>query len=55
MPTEDEHILHILGEAIEPHICVLHDVGSQDGTSYLVMEYVEGKLLMPAYTKLRCP
>ena len=26
-----------------PHICVLHDVGSQDGTSYLVMEYVQGE------------
>jgi len=26
-----------------PHICVLHDVGSQDGVDYLVMEYVEGE------------
>jgi eukaryotic-like serine/threonine-protein kinase len=25
-----------------PHICTLHDVGSQDGTDYLVMEYCEG-------------
>jgi hypothetical protein len=24
-----------------PHICVLHDVGTQDGISYLVMECVE--------------
>jgi len=28
-----------------PHICVLHDVGSQDGVSYLVMECLEGETL----------
>jgi len=26
-----------------PNICTLHDIGSQDGVDYLVMEYVEGK------------
>jgi len=28
-----------------PNICVLHDVGRQEGTSYLVMEYVQGESL----------
>src|SRR5713226_7778793 len=28
-----------------PHICTLHDVGSQDGTEFLVMEYLEGETL----------
>jgi eukaryotic-like serine/threonine-protein kinase len=28
-----------------PHICQLYDIGSQDGTAYLVMEYLEGESL----------
>jgi len=28
-----------------PHICVLYDVGHQDGTDYLIMECVEGETL----------
>src|SRR3977135_766358 len=29
-----------------PHICVLHDIGSQDGAGgYMVMEYLEGETL----------
>src|SRR6266446_483064 len=28
-----------------PHICVLYDVGHQDGVEYLVMEYIEGETL----------
>src|SRR5215469_4838089 len=28
-----------------PHICVLHDIGRQDGIDYLVMEFLEGETL----------
>src|ERR1700690_623358 len=45
-----------------PNICTLHDVGSQDGTSYLVMEFVQGESLetrlqkgpMPVKQALEC-
>src|ERR1700732_983381 len=28
-----------------PHICHLYDIGSQDGTDFLVMEYLDGETL----------
>jgi len=28
-----------------PHICTLHDIGHQEGTDFLVMEYLEGETL----------
>jgi serine/threonine protein kinase len=34
-----------------PHICVLHDIGSQDGIDFLVMEYLEGDTLTDRLTK----
>lgn len=34
-----------------PHICTLFDVGSQDGTDYLVMEYLEGESLAERLTR----
>src|ERR1700681_4954084 len=34
-----------------PHICALHDVGEQDGTAYLVMQYLEGETVADRLTK----
>jgi Tol biopolymer transport system component/predicted Ser/Thr protein kinase len=34
-----------------PHICTLYDVGHQDGTDYLVMEYIEGESLAQRLAK----
>jgi len=34
-----------------PNICHLYDVGQQDGTSYLVMEYLEGETLADRLVK----
>ena len=47
-----------------PHICALYDIGNQDGTDYLVMEWLEGETLearlrddpfaRPAASRLPC-
>lgn len=34
-----------------PHICTLYDIGHQDGTEYLVMEYLEGETLAQRLAK----
>jgi serine/threonine protein kinase len=34
-----------------PHICHLYDIGSQDGTDYLVMEFLEGETLAERLAK----
>src|ERR1700751_3790016 len=35
----------IISSLNHPHICPLHDIGSQDGIDYLVMECLEGETL----------
>ena len=34
-----------------PNICTLHDIGSQDGVNFLVMEYLEGQTLADRLSK----
>jgi serine/threonine protein kinase len=34
-----------------PNICTLYDIGEQNGTDYLVMEYIEGETLAEKLTK----
>lgn len=38
-----------------PHLCVLYDIGSQDGTEYMVMECLEGETLAARLAKGALP
>jgi serine/threonine protein kinase len=51
-----EREARVVSSLNHPNVCTLHDVGRQDGTDYLVMEYVEGRPLkgpMPLENALR--
>src|SRR6059036_1200124 len=40
-----------ISQLTHPHICTLYDVGHQDGTDFLVMEYLEGDTLADRLAK----
>src|SRR5215469_9258623 len=40
-----EREARVISQLQHPHICVLHDVGSDNGTDFLVMEFLEGETL----------
>ncbi len=46
-----EREARIISRLNHPHICTLHDVGHQDGTDFLVMEYLEGETLAQRITR----
>src|SRR5947207_15181285 len=35
----------VVSQLQHPHICVLHDVGNENGTDFLVMEFLDGENL----------
>ncbi|MGA8492101.1 MAG: serine/threonine-protein kinase [Terriglobales bacterium] len=43
--TRFEREARAISSLQHPHICTLFDVGHQDGTDYIVMEYLEGETL----------
>src|ERR1700687_5892488 len=50
-----EHKAKTLASLNHPHICVLFDIGQQDGVDYLVMEFLEGETLAQRLLKGSLP
>ena len=50
-----EHEAKTISTLNHPHICTLYDIGRQDGTDYLVMEYLEGETLAQRLEKSPLP
>src|SRR6266849_5346337 len=46
-----EREARIISRLNHPHICTLYDIGNQDGTDFLVMEYLEGETLAQRLTR----
>jgi len=57
-----DHEARAISSLNHPHICTLYDVGHENGTDYLVMEYLEGETVaqrlekgaLPLDQALRC-
>ena len=45
----------IVSSLNHPHICTIHDIGSEDGVDYIVMEYLEGETLQQRLTRGALP
>src|SRR5882762_5027022 len=45
----------VISSLNHPHICALYDVGHQDGTEFLIMEYLEGETLAKLLEKGPAP
>ena len=50
-----QHEARAISALDHPHICTLYDVGEQDGTSFLVMQYLEGETLADRLKKGSLP
>jgi Tol biopolymer transport system component/predicted Ser/Thr protein kinase len=50
-----EREARVISQLQHPHICVLYDVGSENGTDFLVMEYLEGESLAERLRKRPLP
>src|SRR5262245_5871507 len=46
-----EREARVISSLNHPNICTLYDIGHQDGTDYLVMEYLEGESLADRLTR----
>ena len=50
-----EREARVVASLNHPNICVLHDIGIQDGAGYMVMEYMEGETLAARISKGALP
>jgi serine/threonine protein kinase len=46
-----DHEARAISSMSHPHICHLYDVGQHNGTSYLVLEYLQGETLADRFLK----